>query len=148
MKKILKIELILILSILSIIFLSLFIQYNWSKDTVEKETKYIMDLKINLLEDDLHKWISKNIGTIEETARFIENVEFDETGILNFLKLKMGENKAFYSIYYLSIENKMINGSGWIPSEGLDLRDRPWYLSAISKRYTVMTEAFIQCEQR
>lgn len=147
MKKILKIELILILSILLIIFLSLFIQYNWSKDTVEKETKHIMDLKINLLEDDLHKWISKNIGTIEETAKYIENVEFDETRILNFLMLKMGENKAFYSIYYLSTENKMINGSGWTPPEGLDLRDRPWYLSAISKRGTSMTEAFINASK-
>lgn len=127
--------------------LLLLLQYNWSKNTIEKETKNIIELKINLIEDDLNKWILKNINSIEETCKFIENISFDKDKILNFLKLQMNENKSFYSVYYGSEENEMINGSGWIPPDDFDLRERPWYKKAVEYQRSVLTEVFINASK-
>ncbi len=143
MKRILKIEFVLIFFVIVIMLLLLMLQYNWSKNTIEHETKNIIELKINLIEDELNKWILKNINSIEETCKFIENIPFAKDKIMDFMKLQMKENESFYSVYYGSAENEMINGSGWIPPEGFDLRERPWYKKAVEKEETILTGVFI-----
>ena len=57
-------------------------------------------------------------------------LDYDE--LLDYMKAMLNKNSNIESIYFGSMDNLLVNGSGWIPPDDFDLRTRPWYVKAIN----------------
>ncbi len=83
---------------------------------------------------------------VKDAAGFVILTD-DRELIKDYFKSLMETNPYFSSVYFLSRDNELINGSGWVPPEELDLRERPWYISAIETGKLIFTEAFLNASR-
>ncbi len=137
-----KIYLILLLLIISIAIV-LFIQYGESRDLIENRIQVVTEVSMKTTVYEINEWINDQSKVIDEAVYFMTFDEWNESVVLDYFIDELHRNKNFKSIYFATPGNKMINGSGWIPPEGFDLRTRIWYQRAIESDETVITDAFL-----
>jgi diguanylate cyclase (GGDEF)-like protein/PAS domain S-box-containing protein len=147
MKKIAKnlnilflISLVLIISLFSIEYLDM-------KEVVENEVKDILLLRSREMTTEINEWLNKRAIVIENTGNYLENYSLTASEKLTYLEFQLKNNEMFNSIYYGDENNRMINASGWKPPASFDLRERPWYISAIKKDELIITEAFLNASK-
>ena len=91
-------------------------------------------------------------GVLNQNAQIIQGLtslveaNTEVSLLLTYMKKEM-EKSLFSSLYYGTVNNEMINGSGWIPPEDFDLRTRPWYQMAMENRTLVFTNAFMNASK-
>ncbi|MEA1883392.1 MAG: ATP-binding protein, partial [Thermotogota bacterium] len=73
--------------------------------------------------------------------------DYTEAEKLSIMEIFLDESNFFSSIYYGDKNNKMINASGWIPYEGFQLINRPWYLQAVDKKDLTYTNIFLNASR-
>lgn len=131
------------LFIVILIGLGLFIQQNYANNIIVNisENKIIQTNKI--LSKSIQSELSSLEQIISDTAAFLTLAYNTDEEILQYLTLLSDNNKYFSSIYYGTINNIMINSSGWIPPSDFDLRTRPWYQEAAISKENIVTEAFL-----
>ncbi|MEA3422436.1 MAG: PAS domain S-box protein, partial [Bacillota bacterium] len=137
-----KVYLILLLLIMSI-GIVLIIQYKESRNLIENKIQAVTEVSMKTTVYEINEWINDQLKVIDEAVYFITFDEWNESVVLDYFIEELHRNKNFKSIYYVTPDNEMINGSGWIPPEGFDLRKRIWYQRAIESDETVITDAFL-----
>ncbi len=74
-------------------------------------------------------WVGKNAKVVETTAEVIQSsVPFDQIKESQLQAYTADSNKNNLSDIYIGMEDgRMIDGSGWVPEAGYDVKVRPWY---------------------
>jgi len=130
------------LTISIIVALGLFWQFNYFKNVMREHTQDFSTQYRDIITSEINiKLISKG-QVINDAADFISLEQNDEKELLTYLNKLMINNPTFTSIYFGTVDNKMINASGWVPPKNFDLRTRPWYIKALQENKLVFSEAF------
>lgn len=143
MRRIYKKIYFLVIGVIILIFLSNYIQFKHSQNIVLDNTEKITQLSAVKFNREIENWLFHNREVISYAAQRIEHCNFSDEEMLDFLKELMKDNPAFSSIYYGDKDNKMVNGSGWIPPQDFDLRTRLWYKNAIKEEDLIFTDEFV-----
>ncbi|MBV1757964.1 MAG: diguanylate cyclase [Dethiosulfatibacter sp.] len=120
----------------------MFASFNYLEKTVKQETQKIIELERNYKASVIDNHLVWKGQMIKDASVFIA-INPDNEAIMSYLKALMDSNPSFQSVYYGTVNNQMINASGWIPPASFDLRTRPWYVNAITENELVYTEAFM-----
>ncbi|MGM0410922.1 MAG: diguanylate cyclase domain-containing protein, partial [Bacillota bacterium] len=143
MKKYTKRLYIWVIIVFIVVSFSLFIQHFNNHHLVEKNVEEMTALSMNLLNEKINNWLNEKAQVLENSGDLIATGNYNDEEKLELLRYLLDKNDEFFSIYYGTDENKMINGSGWKPSEDFDLRQRPWYEKAVKEDDLIYTEAFV-----
>ncbi len=135
-----RLNLIMITLILILIpaILFQFINYN---TTIRQEIEKNIALQLNITSQQLSNDFMKSVHTIESIERFILSSS-DEVALLEYLTLQLENDPSYFSLYFGTPDNRMINGSGWIPPSDFDLRTRPWYTKATENKQLITTSIY------
>ncbi|MFW6025444.1 MAG: EAL domain-containing protein [Candidatus Woesearchaeota archaeon] len=126
-----------------VVTFGMFIQHYNNNRLVEKNVEEMTALSMNLLNEKINSWLNEKAQVVEDSGDLISMGYYNDEEKLELLRYLLDKNDEFFSIYYGTDENKMINGSGWKPSEDFDLRQRPWYEKAVKEDDLIYTEAFV-----
>jgi diguanylate cyclase (GGDEF)-like protein/PAS domain S-box-containing protein len=130
-----------------VVALGLFFQFNYFNNAWLKETQILTEES----RDTIGSKISSNLldkgQIINVVAEYISLEKWNKENLLAYLKGLLKNNPELSSIYFGSVNNEMINGSGWIPPRTFDLRSRPWYIKAVKEKKLVFSEAFVNASK-
>ena len=130
------------LAIALIVMIGMTLEYRAFKEVVVSEVKEnIIFARENISHQVLGRLTEKS-QVIQDAGVFVGLTD-DDTLLINYFEALMKDNATFSSIYFGSIDNKMINGSGWMPPTNFDLRVRPWYVKAVQEDALIYTSAFL-----
>ncbi|MCF8009516.1 MAG: diguanylate cyclase, partial [Halanaerobiales bacterium] len=133
--------------VLAVISFSFYFQYRSNNQILEKNTRQITETNVDLLNEKINNWLNNRAQLINDAKNYIAMDQSNKQQILDYLKELLDQNKSFFSIYFGTPDNRMINASGWQMPEGFDLRDRPWYQKAVAENSLVYTKAFINASR-
>ncbi len=134
--------------VLVVISLSFYYQYNRNNSILVNNAKDMTETSVELLNEKINNWLNKKAQLIDDAKNYISLDNKSDQEILNYLKVLLENNDEFFSVYYGTDQNKMLNASGWKMPENFDLRERPWYEKAINNNdEIVFTKAFINASQ-
>jgi len=122
---------------------SMYTQHLNNHNLIEKNVKEMTSLSVNLLNEKINSWLSIRAQVIDDLGDNFSYGNYNDKKKLKLMENMMEENEEFFSIYYGTPNNKMINASGWKSPANFDLRKRPWYKKAVKKESLVFTEAFV-----
>ncbi|ANF98172.1 hypothetical protein AR543_20600 [Paenibacillus bovis] len=90
-------------------------------------------------------WINTNSKVLETMGTFIQNnIPLDEVTTKHLEVYKSELNNGNISDLYLGLKNnKMIDGSGWVPDKDYDLRTRPWYINGKAANKLAVNEPYV-----
>ena len=112
------------------------------RNEIERSVAFKLDHIMNEITSEL-----VDVEQILRAAEIYMGLEEDEEKVLQFFIKTLENNDSFLSIYFGTPENKMINGSGWMPSDDFDLRLRPWYQLASSYGTLIHTEPYLNASE-
>jgi len=133
--------------VLIVISASFFLLYSNNNRIVSNSVKNNTRLSVNLLNEKIIKWLDNRAQLIQSVGSYIALDNHSEQEILNYLKVLLNNNGEFFSLYYGSKNNNMINASGWQMPKDFDSRERPWYKKALKENQLIFTKAFINASQ-
>lgn len=129
--------------VIAAVITGLIVQYWQSYQVIARNTEKITVISASVVDERIHGWLAKNGRVIEITRDYTAVHHADHEELLAFMTLMLDNNPDFDSIYYGSVDNAMVNASGWSMPPGFDLRTRPWYVKAVSEGRLVYSEAFV-----
>ena len=138
---------LLLIVVIVILSLGLYGQYAHSRSIAQENTRKIAELSVLALKSEIEGWMLDKTRVIHDAASLIVLTQERPQETLLQLKALLKNNEAFSSLYFGSVDNRMINASGWQPPPGFDLRRRPWYVSALAQNQLVITEAFLNASK-
>lgn len=76
-------------------------------------------------------WVNTNRKVLETMGSYIQdNIPLDQVTTKQLSVYKNEYNGGNISDMYMGLtNNKLVDGSGWVPDAGYDLRTRPWYVN-------------------
>jgi diguanylate cyclase (GGDEF)-like protein/PAS domain S-box-containing protein len=126
-----------------IVALGLLFQFCYFRNILTNEAETLTTQFRDLSASEINSRLVSKGQVIEDAADYMSIEKWDQEELLGYFKKLMNSNPMFYSIYFGSADNVMINGSGWVMPQGFDLRIRPWYVKAVQENRLIFTEAFI-----
>lgn len=141
-----KLKLIIILVII-LFTLFFFAHYQYTYQTVAETAREKGNSITESINSDITSWLYKNSSTIKDIAILFSQKDYTDEEKLSIMEIFLDKSDFFSSIYYGDKNNKMINASGWVPYEGFQLINRPWYLQAINKKDLSYTNIFLNASR-
>lgn len=141
-----KLKLIIILVII-LFTLFFFAHYQYTYQTVTETAREKGNSITESINSDITSWLYKNSSTIKDIAILFSQKDYTDEEKLSIMEIFLDKSDFFSSIYYGDKNNKMINASGWVPYEGFQLINRPWYLQAINKKDLSYTNIFLNASR-
>lgn len=123
------------------------VQFKDADRMIYGEVEKNSSISVNLMHYQIERWLMENKGVLLNLKAFVEKNSNLENAILNELVAELSSSDVFTSLYYGTIDNKMINASGFIPPEGFDLRTRPWYERAVEEDGFIITNPFLNASK-
>jgi diguanylate cyclase (GGDEF)-like protein len=134
------------IAIALIVIIGMTIEYRAFKEVVVSEVKEnIVFARENITHQVLGRLTEKS-QVIRDAGVFVR-LSSDDSQRLDYFEALLKDNPTFASIYFGSIDNVMINGSGWMPPVNFDLRTRPWYVKAVQEDALIYTSAFLNASK-
>ena len=133
--------------IILVIAIGLYVQYVYSRSMAQDSAKKIADLSALAKKNEIEGWLAGKTKVIDDAGNMLASIQGQEGQALTYLKVVLRNNPEFSSLYFGSIDNRMLNASGWQPPPGFDLRRRPWYVVALVQNKLVITEAFLNASR-
>lgn len=130
-----------------VIGIGLFFQYQYFNNKLIKDTQIIIETSRDDIGNKISNKLLSNAQVIDTVSDYISMEKWDKAELLDYMKLLMKKYSSFSSIYFGSIDNRMINASGWVQPEKFDLRKRPWYRKATRENKLIFTEAFVNASK-
>lgn len=130
-----------------IVAIGLFLEFDYFRNIMVEHTEDFTIQSRDLVVSEINNKLISKGQIINDAADYISLKQWDEEELLTYLKKLMENNPTFTSIYFGSVDNSMVNGSGWIPPKNFDFRSRPWYIKAVNEKKLVFTEAFVNASQ-
>lgn len=131
------------IALIATLVAGLLFQYLSFERLLREKSMSVTVLTAETIEKTVSGKLRQNAQIILDAEVFTSAGNWTREGLLDFYIRLMKENPTFMSIYYGSIENQMINGSGFIPPPTFDLRQRPWYVKAVQENKLIFSEAFL-----
>ncbi len=125
----------------------LYTQYVNSRTLVHENAERLAGASVAVLTRQIEGWLTMQSQVVSDAAEFIGLKRWRDEDTLEYLKALKQSNPAFASLYFASVDNRMINASGWQPPPGFDLRKRPWYVMALVQDRLIITEAFVNASK-
>jgi len=132
---------------IAVVAVGLFIQFLYFNALLDDGTKTAAAMARDTATARITGSLREEGQIVSDLAALIANGGMSGDELLAYMKKLQQDNSYYYSIYYLSSGNEMINSSGWTPPPGLDLTMRPWYAKAEAEKKLVFTEAFINASK-
>ncbi|MGM0446083.1 MAG: bifunctional diguanylate cyclase/phosphodiesterase [Bacillota bacterium] len=134
--------------VLLVISFSFYYQYTRNNEILVENAKEMTETRVELLNEKINNWLNSRTQLIDDANNYISLNNKSDQEILNYLTILLENNDEFFSVYYGTYQNEMINASGWTMPEDFDLRERPWYKKAINNNDEIIfTEAFINASE-
>ena len=134
------------IAIALIVIIGMTIEYRAFKEVVISEVKEnIVFARENITHQVLGRLTEKS-QVIRDAGAFVR-LSSDDSLRLDYFEALLKDNPTFASIYFGSVDNEMINGSGWMPPVNFDLRTRPWYVKAVEEDALIFTSAFLNASK-
>lgn len=127
--------------------LGLFFQFRYFHKKMSEETQRLTTSTTNAVGSEINGKLMIKGQIISDTADYISLEKWERGELLSYFQNVMKGYPSFTSIYFGTPDNRMINGSGWVPSKDFDLRTRPWYLKAVEEKRLIFTEAFVNASK-
>lgn len=124
----------------------MFIEFKYFEKNMKEDLKNSLDIESRYIKNNIEGELILRQQAIKLAASFISN-EREDKKIHHFLKEIMKNNSSFQSVYFLTPDNHMINGSDWVLPKNFDFRTRPWYKKALEKDDLILTEAYINASK-
>jgi len=121
----------------------LLFQYLSFERLLREKSMSVTVLTAETIERTVSGRLRQNAQIILDASVFTATGTWERENLLAFYIDLMKKNPSFMSIYYGTVDNEMINGSGFIPPPSFDLRLRPWYVKAVRENKLIFTEAFL-----
>ena len=125
----------------------LYAQYLNSRALVYENAERLAAASVAVMTRQIEGWLTMQSQVVVDAAEFIGLKRWRDEDVLEYLKALKQANPAFASLYFASVDNRMINASGWQPPPGFDLRKRPWYVMTLAEPARFY-RGFCQCKQR
>lgn len=125
----------------------LYTQYLNSRALVHENAERLAAASVAVMTRQIEGWLTMQSQVVVDAAEFIGLKRWRDEDVLEYLKALKQANPAFASLYFASVDNRMINASGWQPPPGFDLRKRPWYVMTLVQSRLVFTEAFVNASK-
>ncbi len=138
---------ILALTVILTIAGGLYMQYLNSRALVYENAERLAGASVTVLARQIEGWLTMQAQVVDDAAEFIGVKRWRDEDALEYLKSLKRANPAFSSLYFASVDNRMLNASGWQPPPGFDLRKRPWYVMALVQNRLIFTEAFVNASK-
>lgn len=129
--------------IVTVVFM---IQFYTARGILKEVTEENLQLSSQNTAQVIEGWLEAKGEVVESSAAYLR-LSDQEEHILELLKEQMKRHKAFFSLYFGTPDNKMINASGWVPPEDFDLRTRSWYTEAVEERGRIQTNVFLNASE-
>ncbi len=134
------------LTVAIIVAVIMLLEYKILERVIKQEIRANITLERNYIASVISGRLLRKAQIIKDAGSYIES-EGEDKRILDFLRTLLKKNPSYESIYFGTPDNKMINGSGWIPPDTFDLRSRPWYKKALERNDIIYTEAFLNASR-
>jgi len=120
---------------------------------LNNETKRRAEIEmVNEVSDALihfTKWINEKVVTLETSKEIIQNIDCEtllKQEIYNDY-LEIGMDDDLVSVAYIGLEDgRFLSGDDWIPSEDYDARKRYWYIDAVEKNNTTISDVYLDAD--
>ncbi len=110
------------------------------KIITERQHDYLV-LENELIEKEIATFFSEKAATVDHIASYIRVMGEDH--LLEIMVESFDKHITMSSLYYVTVNNKMIHATGFIPPSHLDFRERIWYQQAIGRDTVVHSPAFL-----
>ncbi len=143
-----KYNISVIILIISILFFGIYNTYELIQETNTNQKNQLIS-EMEETKDKFNKWIITKKVIIDTSKDILDNLEYEEI-------VKMKTNNAFLNInsnnqdiseIYIGLsDGGFVTGSDWIPPDDYDPRQRGWYIDAISKDKTIISDIYVDRE--
>ncbi|MBF4694468.1 HD domain-containing phosphohydrolase [Fusibacter ferrireducens] len=130
-----------LLLLLVLVFVNL--QFKDAGVVLSEEVKRNAMLSVDIMDHQVNEWIVENEKVLFTASDYIKANLTDSELILEMLEDKLDKHDLFSSMYYGTMDNKLISTSSFIPPSNFDLRETPWYEEAAKAEHIVITDPFL-----
>ncbi len=120
----------------------LFVQHEYYTYSVQKEIRSKIEVELDYMSLQIEHYFVQGVSYIDTLENLIEATD-DKAVILEMFEKTLNQAPSYLSLYFGTPDNEMINGSGWIPPEDFDLRQRPWYKDAVAAEKLIITQPYL-----
>lgn len=90
------------------------------------------------------EWLESNTAVLDSIKVYMTEQEtVDRQKLWDYLQALNQANTDTSDIYVAFTDGEYLDGAGWIPEEGWEFYDRPWYVSAINSEERACGEPFL-----
>lgn len=123
-----------------------YVGYRHLEVSLQREMERSIDYKLEYILSQITLETGQ-AGKTLDAADILLRIGEVEDHVLQFFMEVLEQNPSYLSIYLGTPGNVMINGSGWMPPEGFDLRTRPWYELAVQEGGVIFTEPYLNASK-
>lgn len=116
---------------------------------VGADARVIAGKRVTRVATQIEMWVAQQQHLVDLAASQIElSYEVQEEQlVLTKLRGMLRSSPQLRSLYYGTVDNRMVNATGWVPPQGWDLRSRPWYMAATMAGRLIVTEPFLNASR-
>ncbi len=114
--------------------------------TVQKEVESKISIKLDYMTSKIDQYFTRGVCAIDTLEDIVLATE-DDPLRLSLFESMLDQTPSYNSLYFGTPDNQMINGSGWVPPNDFDLRERPWYKEAVSKGEFISTTPYLNASE-
>lgn len=97
-----------------IVAVSLFYQFQYFSTILSNETETLTTQSRKLAASEINRSLVSKAQVIQDAADYLSTKEWKKVDTLAYLARLLNNNPLFSSIYFGSVDNRLINASGWV----------------------------------
>lgn len=139
LKKSLLLNIILFVAVIIVIITQIGVKLQ--ADNVEPLTDGILVRECNAYASEVRNWWNGVEQRVSQTADILRNIPEPEKDDVLKMLLKLTELDPDSQDIYIAYgdDNVFLDGSGWVPDDTFEFRDRGWYTGALDKNGDIFT---------
>jgi len=108
--------------------------------SIQMEMKEVVNSQVNILEG----WLVAKAKVLETTGSTVVTIPGSAEALfaVHLSGFEQTDNEIA-DVYLGTIDGKMLDGSGWIPPDDYDPRNRPWYKAAMAENKLIFTDPYV-----
>ncbi|HWR61330.1 MAG TPA: cache domain-containing protein [Clostridia bacterium] len=144
----LKLVMIHIIFAFASVFLTVFISYRTVNGILLEHAFSVGTACAETEAEEIDSWLKGKTALLKSTAVQIENTEpGDEGYMMRILENAVKTDPSFYSFFLGFEDGSLMDANGWIPPDGYNTLERPWYQEASAANGLVFTSAYIDVKK-
>ncbi len=137
-----------IILVVSILFLGIYNTYELVQETnINQKNQLISEMEEK--KDKFNKWIITKKVILDTAKDIVDNFSYEDIVKMNINNTLLDINNKDEDISEMYIglkDGSFVTGSDWIPPDDYDPRQRSWYIEALSKDKTIISNIYTDRE--